>query len=674
MSTQSDLWQGLSTQMKESTRWSQTIFQWKKTMDRLTKILSKHLYQVDLEAVDLNRRLSELSISERHRRKPSKNRTRHLSLKDSRHKSSGSNSSREEIVSPDYSSTKSASEIKTSRRVASMHQDDSKLLGGQALLNFVSNGFNANSEMPIEENSGVKSNRTSTSSALFAQPNFSSDRISSSLANFKSPEFLSLDSLPWNCENSLMIWKNMLCALGNIPPNHSDAIKGLVHLWDTLNLIRDNQPYSNVPLPLLYEFAPWFLEACDMPLAFAPGRALAYGGICKMMSRKQDQEVPNIYYSHFYRALLKGLSDTDTSITYAIINNSTRLFAQVLPGSNILFYRFIESILNLLTKHDRSHLPESTRQNAITILCSLICILNQNPDLKVPIIPYHKLTKLKMIDLDSSSFDHKDSISCSELRLILVEILVQALATEENIHNPETHIMILQGICTLAFDEVTSTPSPAKTIVKECFSALFDQLYWSHLPVVCAAADCLIVFAQNCSITWDDDGMYLMVLQDLFGNLIGALNEHLNLQRGAQRNGRGFIIAKLFYCLLEWLMVIPSKLFTETELYQLVFEAIDLAFEITGNDSPRYHDKLLPIPPNKSRGKRHIHDATVRFKKADRKISLSASLNNEHGVHVVGADSIEDPELVKEIAECVLLHLTHHLDNFAPPHGPAMTN
>ncbi|CAG8562842.1 11696_t:CDS:10 [Ambispora gerdemannii] len=652
MSTQADLWQGLSNQMKESTRWSQTILQWKRTMDRLTKILSKYLYQVDLEAVDLNRRPSELSISERHRRKPSKNRTRHLSLKDLRHKSSGSNSSREEIVSPDYSSAKSASEHRTTRRAASMHQDDSKLLGGQALLSFV-NGFSASSEMPAEENSGVKSNRTSTSSAFFAQPNFSSDRISSSLANFKSSEF--------------------------IPPNHADAIKCLVQLWDTLNLIRNNQPYSDVSLPLLYEFAPWFLEACDMPLAFAPGRALAYGGICKMMSRQQDQEVSSIYYSHFYRSLLKGLSDTDTSITHAIINNSTKLFAQALPGSNILFYRFIESILNLLTKHDRAHLPESTRQNAITILCSLICILNQNPDLKVPIIPYYKLTKLKVIDLNNSSFDLTDSISCSELRLILVETLVQTLATEENIHNPDTHIMVLQGICTLAFDEVTSTPSPAKTIVKECFSAIFDQLYWSHLPVVCAAANCLIVFAQNCGLTWDDDGMYLMVLQDVFGNLIGAINEHLNLQRGAQRNGRGFIIAKLFYCLLEWLMVLPPKLFTDTELYQLVFEAIDLAFEVTGhyfeqNDSPRYHEKLLPIPPNKSRGKCHSHDATVRFKKAERKISLSGSLNNEHGVHVVGAEGIEDPELVKDVAECVLLHLTRHLDNFAPLHGPAMIN
>ncbi|KAG9294631.1 hypothetical protein G9A89_008110 [Geosiphon pyriformis] len=705
MSTQSDLWQGLVNQMRESTRWSQTIFQWKKVMDRLTKILSKHLYKVDLEAVDLNRRLSELSSSERHRRRPSNNRTRHLSLKGSRHKSTGSNSSREEVASQDQQIQKNSTDHKSSRRVTSIHQDDSKLLGGPTLLHFVSNGFNggssnhsgsiaseneededqeedeqlfgASSDMSMEEHTGNKSNRTSTSSAFFALANFSSDRISLSLGTFKSLEFTNIDGLPWNAESSLTIWKKMLCALGNvnkiqIPPNHAEAIKGLINIWDTLTLTRKSQPYSDFPLPLLHEFAPWFFEACDLPITFGSGRSFAYGAICKIMSRKQEQDIPGAYYAHFYRILLKGLSDSDNSITHAIINNSARLFSQNLPGYSILFYTFIESITNLLTKQNRSHVPEATRQNAITILCSLICVVNQITSGEIPVITYYQLGNLNTVDYEDFSDYLINRLPCSEVRFNIMETLIKSLATEESIHNSDTHIMLLQGICTLAFDEITSTSSPSKNVIKQCFDALFDQLYWSHLPVVCAAADCLIVFAQNCSITWDDDGLYLMMVQDVFGNLIGALNHHLNLQKGAQRNGRGFILAKLFYCLLEWLMVLPPKLFTDTELYQLVFEAIDLAFDVTGTESPKHHDKLLPIPPNKSRGKRHGNDATVRFKKAERTICLSANLNNEHGVHVVGADSIEDADLVKDVAECVLLHLTHHLNNFAPLHGPAM--
>jgi hypothetical protein len=95
-----------------------------------------------------------------------------------------------------------------------------------------------------------------------------------------------------------------------------------------------------------------------------------------------------------------------------------------------------------------------------------------------------------------------------------------------------------------------------------------------------------------------------MILQDVFANLIGALDEHITIQKATARNGRGifilnlittyrkdninfflnlgFIIAKLFYCLLEWLMVIPSSIFTDTDLCQLVLDVIDLAFEDRG--------------------------------------------------------------------------------------------
>src|SRR5438876_6884235 len=41
---------------------------------------------------------------------------------------------------------------------------------------------------------------------------------------------------------------------------------------------------------------------------------------------------------------------------------------------------------------------------------------------------------------------------------------------------------------------------PDKIIIKECIQVLLDQLYWSHLPIVSAAVDCLITFAQNSSM------------------------------------------------------------------------------------------------------------------------------------------------------------------------------
>ncbi|CAG8550729.1 15140_t:CDS:10, partial [Acaulospora colombiana] len=689
-----ELWRGLRNQMSSSVRWSQTIAQWAKIMLRLTKILSKHVHHVDLDAVELNRRLSELSTSERHshRRQPSKSRTRHLSLRGSRHKHSGSNSSREDVmaaIGSDFSVFgKSGNDIniKSSRRTLSIHQDmnfvDQKSPGGQALLNVTVNGpassthsgsiasdeeddenddfFDASSELTLDDLADVKSNRTSSSSAFFVQPNFSSERLSVSLANFRCQDFLNLEALSWNSETALLVWKNMLCALGNInhiqiSQNHADAMKCLVEIMDMLTLVRNNQ-IGFATLPLHYEFAPW---------AFAPGRALAYAGLCKMMSRRPDKDFDEAYYSHFYRALLKGLSDPDGSITLAIINNSTKLFSQCLPGSNILYKSFIETIRNLLLKDD-VNIPELTRQNAITILCSLICIVNQAPSAKFPTIPYKKLAQLNDANFRESMPNNLDFMRFSEVRSILKETLVKSLATEDSIRNYETHDMLLYGICTLAFDELTSWPN--EDVIRGCFQALLDQLYWSHLPVVTTAADCLIGFAQNSSLWRNEERVYLMILQDVFGYLIGALNEHLIIQKSSPRNGRGFIIAKLFYCLLEWLIVIPPNLFADTELCHLVFDVIDLVFE---PDSPKRNRKRAHPPARKRRGKA----PAVRFKKAERKIAVSSRPGGEQNFHVVGVENnVEDVNFVKDVAGCVLLHLTHHFDNFSPPHGPAMMN
>ncbi|CAG8520853.1 1490_t:CDS:10, partial [Gigaspora rosea] len=683
---QPDLWRELRNQMSYSTRWSQTISQWAKIMLRLTKIISKHVYNVDLDALELDRRLAELSTSERHyhRRRPSKNRTRHLSLRGThKHKSSGSTSSREEVLgalNADFSfSAKNANDNnKCGRRTLSMHQDmnslDPKLLSGQALFNVVSSGP-ASSTHSAES----KSHRTSSSSVFFAHPNFSGEKLSISLGNFRCPDYCNLDLLTWNGESAVLVWRNMLCALGNVnyiqvASNHADAIKCLVDMLEMLELVRNNK-YGKFSLSLHYDFAPWLFQACDLPLTFTPGRALAYSGLCKMMSQRQDQVLDEAFYPHFYRALLKGFSEQDISITLAIVNNSTKLFSRGLPGYSVLCQSFIEAIQNMLLKNDK-HIPEVSRQNAIKIICSLICIVNQTPTVKVPTISYENLVQLNT-DLDASELGHFDSMRFSEVRFLLEDTLISSLADEASIYNYETHNMLLYGIFTFAFDELTATPWPDKTIVKECFQAILEQLYWSHLSIVSAATDCLIAFAQNSSLWCDQDGIYIMILQDVFAYLIGALNEHINLHKTSNRNGRGFIIAKLFYCLLEWLMVIPTSLFTDTELCQLVFDVIDMALETSGSDSPRIYRKYCSNLSNKECGK--SKDFTVRFKKAEKKVVLNSTLDNEQNIHVVGAENdVEDVNFVKvishEVAEYVLLHLTHHLDNFAPLHGPAMMN
>ncbi|KAJ3038843.1 Ral GTPase-activating protein subunit alpha-2 [Rhizophlyctis rosea] len=201
----------------------------------------------------------------------------------------------------------------------------------------------------------------------------------------RAAEFPIYSNLPWwSLETVLYVWKHMLCVIGDfnniqVPANHAEAISCLVSIWDTLEKIRTMQPYEGVKMPPLFDFATWIFEAADMPPEYADGRAHAYGCMCRMMCRRHDQSFSPDLYSHFYRILIKGLLSDDLKVTTAIFNNSTKLFTLCLPGSHILIPSFIKAIKRqFVDNYQKANqaIPEAVRQNAITILLSLISIGN----------------------------------------------------------------------------------------------------------------------------------------------------------------------------------------------------------------------------------------------------------------------------------------------------------
>lgn len=70
-------------------------------------------------------------------------------------------------------------------------------------------------------------------------------------------------------------------------------------------------------------------------------------------------------------------------------------------------------------------------------------------------------------------------------------------------------------------------------------------------------------------------------MQEILTRIIDALNVHLKQYERNTKCGRGFIISKLFSCLLEWIMAIEPIILTETDLCQLVFDVVELALHIT---------------------------------------------------------------------------------------------
>ena len=107
---------------------------------------------------------------------------------------------------------------------------------------------------------------------------------------------------------------------------------------------------------------------------------------------------------------------------------------------------------------------------------------------------------------------------------------------------------------------------------------MVNHLYWSNISIVNTVVDCLNTLAQIYKEDLDPDGV---IVQEVLTRVIDALNVHLKYYERNSRDGRGFIISKLFSCLLEWLMVIDPMILSETELCPLVFDMIEYAIHVT---------------------------------------------------------------------------------------------
>lgn len=79
----------------------------------------------------------------------------------------------------------------------------------------------------------------------------------------------------------------------------------LIDIWDLLNQSRALQPPSATLIPPLYDFAPWFFEAAKSSSDGGLGLPAIYGGLCRMMCRRYDQDFDPEYYQLFYSTAIR---------------------------------------------------------------------------------------------------------------------------------------------------------------------------------------------------------------------------------------------------------------------------------------------------------------------------------------------------------------------------------
>ncbi|CAO3694673.1 unnamed protein product [Rhizopus microsporus] len=521
----------------------------------------------------------------------------------------------------------------------------------------------------MDEVASSRSNRTSTSimagvgDALSMMPSSAAviEKLPVGLGSFKSSDFLILSNLSYDGQQILATWKNMLLVVGNInqiegAQNHAIAIQCIVDILDTFKLIRAEQPYCDVPIPAIYDFTPWLLDATELPDTYEIGKASAYGSLCRLMSQIPEENIPESYYAAFYKSIIKGLSSGNLSIVYAILLNSSNLFTFPLPGIHILIPFFIEAIEKELLNYSGTKPSLKVYKSCVTILGSLVPLSNH---LKNVTIHFDEIDT-KWIPI----FEQEKSFSFAGAKLWLKDVLIRLIISNQNVTgelDTEIHCMLLGGLCAFVLDEMSTVESRQDDIIYECVLSLVNHLYWCNISVINTVANCLITLAQTYDGELDPEGI---VVQEVLTHIIDALNVHLKYYERSSKTGRGFIISKLFSCLLDWIMSIDPIILTETDLCQLVFDVIELAIHLSSDG----HEKILPHPPRSVSTSSKKKEASFKFKLgADKRPDIQ---QNEH---IIGSDTLpeNDQDYVKESAEAVLLHLLHHFNNFASPYGPA---
>lgn len=156
----------------------------------------------------------------------------------------------------------------------------------------------------------------------------------------------------------------------------------------------------------------------------------------------------------------------------------------------------------------------------------------------------------------------------------------------------------------------------------------------------------------------------------VLSHLLSAMQEHLKLFQGDAR--RGTMIAAFYRCLVEWLMVIPASIFSETELSKWVFELIEvgllLAPDATGENERK---RALQAAKQQQQQQQQAQQQQYQHFRAGRKRGPSfrhtgKSIHQHHRVMISTGPVVDieiEQQTIKEAAEVTLIHLVHFFNN-----------
>lgn len=564
-----ELWDQFLAVLSSLTRWEELIREWGKTMETLTRVLARHVYNLELGDLPLDRMNDQKTRKRkglvRSKNDSCTNETDHPKSSVVSHESEKSicscNHIRRSIS--DNNLIKRNSEEKNQSidyddMVEIKLKDDKPLIrkwrsmdsvGGFKVSHsssYFGSGHVTRSPSPAPS-SGVESNS-------FKESPIQIDVLNNETAENDGKSVMSGGSLRgWSPDAAAILWLRMLGAMGDVnkiaePVIHSHVFNLLIELYDTLAKIRLNQGIledSQQPdyVPPLTIFAPWCFQALKMSEEYHSGKLNAYRLLCNMALLNNDIRLHPKFLSLFFTVVHEGLTCSDKSVINTIVKYcGPRFFSLQLPGFSLLTLDFVCAAKKILFSNDMKGAP---RSEGVSILGGLLAF------------PDH-MTNLPVL------YPQGDYVAkpCPNLKDFILDIIlkcgrVEIAGTARCIALSNLGIFVYRALC----------KNETHSKITEAINTLLLALRFHHNTVSQTAVD---IIALLC----DHSEALLQHYSDVPGRiievLVGALSLHMPVGDSDKR-----LLTSLIFCLGEWTMRMPVEKLMEDKLLVKILKVLD---------------------------------------------------------------------------------------------------
>ncbi|XP_054011135.1 ral GTPase-activating protein subunit alpha-1 isoform X6 [Hylaeus anthracinus] len=674
------LWDQFLDVITSLTQWEELIREWAKTLDTLTRVLARHVYNLDLNDLPLDR----LSEQKTKRRRGVGSRAASTGSVQPPRKGSvdqdNSAVSKENVTDhpmrdlrkvrhlPRSASDNSIYNGKARTKLhrnrthtvhsgipvlpLSIEQDMARLLssgttsssgpGRKMLPNRRAKSLDSiiivDSEPPSPRcpsptpSSGVDSNKDSP----IQIENIDGSSIDTNDASERRSVMAGGGVRGWLPDVAVVLWRRMLSALGDVnniqdPSLHGQVMDYLVQLTQTLIKIRlnqgvsgDNQATPPAPelIPPLTVIAPWCFKAIQLPDQYEVGKLAAYRLICLLTVQPQDINLPKQHLSLFYRAVHNGIVSNDSKVLHVLVKyTGPRFFSLNLPGSSLLILDYIHAANVILSSQD----IEAPRTEAVSIIGSLLSL--PATTVKLPVLQPTPTDILTM--------------TCPDAKEHIITILLRSCRREPT---GIARCVALSSIAMFVYRELCCKNQHPR--IPESVTVLLLALRASHATVAQVACDSLLLLC-------DKADTLLELYPNVPSKIIQILSETLGYM--STRDKRGPLPISMLFCLGEWAMHLGPdvllRVFQGKPLLMTLFTVLD-------NMAQDRVTKGLLQP-----GKRH-EDEDDDF---DPDITLD-NLPDDASFKSPPRGNIQSVQLA---AKMVMMHLINHLGHFPMGIGAA---